>query len=187
MLNKLANFAAFQLGWFACIVGAGTGHPWIGVVVVFLSVAIHLVLLPRRNKLVALVLSALILGLLLDGVLLILGVVQFPDRAQLITPVPLWMLFMWANLALTIPISLQWMQRRYALAAALGLAGGPAAYYSGMKLDAVIISDSLGISLLCIGLVWAIAMPALLYVHNWVNFAAVQRPTEHNETEGLAS
>lgn len=186
MLNKLANFAAFQLGWFACIVGAGTGHPWIGVVVVLISVAIHSTLLPRRNELVALVIFAMLLGLLSDGLLLILGVVQFPDRARLITPVPLWMIFMWANFALTIPISLQWMTKRYSLAALLGFVGGPVAYYTGMKLDAVLISGTTQVSLFLIGLEWGIAMPVLMYVHNQISFNADQERAAQTATEGMA-
>ena len=185
MIIKLANFGAFQLGWFACIFGAGNGYPWVGVVVVLASVAIHLALMPERNKLVTLVLFAMLLGLISDGILLFLGVVQFPDRARLITPVPLWMIFMWANFVLTIPISLRWLTKRYALAAILGFVGGPAAYYTGMKLDAVRISDTLQLSLFYIGLEWGVAMPILMYTYNQIGYKAPQERIAQGAAEGL--
>lgn len=164
MLSKVSNFIAFQLAWFACILGAGNGYPWLGVIAVTVSVLIHITLIQRRTSFAALLFSAFLIGFLFDSVMMLLGVLRFPDHAMLITPVPLWMLMMWVNLAVTIPFSLSWMKKRYAMAAAFGLIGGPGAYYTGMKLGAVQLGSDMLRSLLLVGLEWAIAMPLLMLV-----------------------
>ncbi len=38
-MRLLLNFAAFQIGWFACVLGAANGFPWLGPVVVAAVVA----------------------------------------------------------------------------------------------------------------------------------------------------
>ncbi len=40
--RTLVNFVAFQAGWFACVLSAANGRPWLGVLVVGLIVALHL-------------------------------------------------------------------------------------------------------------------------------------------------
>ena len=39
----IANFLLFQVAWFACVMGAGNGMPWLGVAVTFVTVGWHLV------------------------------------------------------------------------------------------------------------------------------------------------
>ena len=40
-LRGVLSFAAMQLGWFACVVGAAHGHPWLGPAVVLATLALH--------------------------------------------------------------------------------------------------------------------------------------------------
>jgi hypothetical protein len=48
MIGKIVNFVGFQSGWFACVLGAAAGCPWLGLVVVAGVVALHLAL--RRPR-----------------------------------------------------------------------------------------------------------------------------------------
>ena len=50
----------------------------------------------------------------------------------------------------------------YVLGIVLGAAGGPAAYYAGVRLGAIEFQASLTISFLSLALVWAAALPLLL-------------------------
>ena len=45
-MHKLINFLLFQIGWFAAVLGAAHGAPWLGVVVVPLVLGLHLALSP---------------------------------------------------------------------------------------------------------------------------------------------
>ncbi len=41
-MKLMLNFVAFQLGWFACVLGAANALPWLGPVVVATVVSLHL-------------------------------------------------------------------------------------------------------------------------------------------------
>jgi hypothetical protein len=74
------------------------------------------------------------------------------------------MVALWFAFATTMHTSLGWLAGRYRLAALLGVVGGPLSYYSGARLGALSFPEELVTSLLIIGLVWAAAMPTLLWV-----------------------
>lgn len=185
MLSKVSNFIAFQLAWFACILGAGNGYPWLGVIAVTVSALIHIALIQCRKSFAALLFSAFLIGFLFDGVMMMIGVLRFSDHATLITPVPLWMLMMWVNLAITIPFSLSWMNKRYAMAAVFGFIGGPGAYYTGMKLGAVQLGSDVLLPLVLVGLEWAIAMPLLMFVASRVQAESCSDSAELPTQEGV--
>ena len=46
-MRLFINFLAFQLGWFASVLGAAHGLPWAGPVVVAMVVMLHLRLVRR--------------------------------------------------------------------------------------------------------------------------------------------
>ncbi len=162
MKSKVINLVVFQIAWFACILGAGFGLPWLGVVVVTLSAIVHLVYARFGRAWVVLLLMAFVLGWGFDWLVFRSGAMGYPEHARLLTAVPLWMPFMWVNLATTLHLSMAWMKRRYVIAVLFGFLGGPGAYFTGMKLDAVVLGDDLLRSLLIIGVEWAVAMPLLL-------------------------
>ena len=56
-----------------------------------------------------------------------------------------------------------WLRRRYLLAAALGLTGGPLAFLAGERLGAVSFLPPRVSHLLLLGLCWSVARPLLVY------------------------
>ncbi|MBO6514831.1 MAG: DUF2878 domain-containing protein [Phycisphaerales bacterium] len=161
MIPKILNVVVFNVCWFACILGAGAGQPWIGVIAVVLSAAFHILLSKSRFALATLYLTSFLVGFAADTLVLSTGAMSFPTHAELILPVPLWMTFMWVNFATTLTLSMSWIRGRSVVAALFGLVGGPGAYYTGMKLDAVNLNESLWFALGIIGIQWAIALPIL--------------------------
>ena len=161
-MAKLANFIAFQAGWWACILGAANDRPLIGPAVVVALIAVHLAVTRRRGEL-ALVLFAVLLGLVLDGGLSAAGLLQFDaSDAPFVGPLPLWMVALWANFAPSLGHALGWMRRRYWLGLLFGVLGGPSTYYAGTRLGALQFGDDPVTSLIGITLVWALAMPLML-------------------------
>lgn len=57
-----------------------------------------------------------------------------------------------------------WLRRRYWLACALGVCGGPLAYYTGQRLGAMRLGNPLAISLMVIAIEWSLVTPALVYL-----------------------
>lgn len=177
MLSKWVNLLVFQLAWFACILGAGFGLPWLGVAVVVLSAIGHLAYVRFDRGWMALLVCAFLLGWVCDWMVLRTGAMGYPQHAHLLTEVPLWMPFMWVNIATTLHLSLGWMKGRYVLAMLFGFLGGPGAYFTGMKLDAVLLGDDLLRSLLIIGVEWAIAMPLLIIIAEKFSVHATEHET----------
>ncbi len=164
MKTKLINFALFQAGWFACVLGAAQGYPWLGVLVVGVVALIHLRFFRRRRSEAALLIAALMGGAAADLAVVQLGFMSFPEHAQLGWLVPLWMPMMWVNFAMTLHLSMRWMLGRYAIGALFGGLGGPLAYYTGAKLGAIELTAPLWLSLSAIGVQWAVAMPVLIKI-----------------------
>jgi len=159
-MRKIVNFILFQAAWFAAVLGAAHGMPWLGVIAVPLALALHLALSPAWRPELLLALAAAGTGFVFDSILIAAGMFS---PVPYILPSPfssLWMVMLWVNLATTMNVSMGWLSGRYALAAVFGAIGGPAAYYSGAKLGAMTAMPDPG-GLAGIGIAWAIAMPLL--------------------------
>jgi len=49
-MRSVLNFAAFQIGWFAAVLGAGHSMPWLGVVIVPLVLLVNLAFSADRRQ-----------------------------------------------------------------------------------------------------------------------------------------
>ena len=153
------NVAAFQALWFASVLGAANGLPWLGPVVLTMWLSVHLN--RARGGEWRLISAAALVGLIGDSALVLAGQIAFPDVARLGAPTTIWMVALWAGFAATLRWSLRWMLGRYALGAALGAIAGPLSYFAGSTFGALDLLAGTQ-SLVFIGLEWAVAMPLLL-------------------------
>ncbi len=159
----LANFAAFQIGWFACVLGAAHALPWAGAGIALAIVALHLARAGRPRAELALVLIAAGIGALWDSGLAALGWIRFASGVLVEGTAPYWIVAMWMLFATTLNVSLAWLKRRMALAVLFGALGGPLAYLGGAKLGAVTLVAQ-GPALVALALGWAVITPLLLEV-----------------------
>lgn len=152
------NLLAFQAGWFATVLGAAHGLPWLGPIAVLAAVVLHLMLTTQRLSELKLLAVALILGLIFEQALLDAGLVSYPGDPD---GVPLWMLALWPLFATTLNVSLAWFKPRLGLAALAGTLAGPLAYASGETLGAIRLH---GPALWLLAAGWALVFPLLLAV-----------------------
>lgn len=163
MAKKLLNMALFQAAWFATVLGAANGMPWIGPLAMLPVLAIHLALADNRPGELILLAAAGILGFLFDTALVASGVF-LPVPYLLPHPFsPPWMVALWLNFAATLNVSLAWLRGRYLPAMVFGAIGGPLAYYSGAKLGATEGLPSLG-GILVLAIGWGIMTPVLFRI-----------------------
>jgi hypothetical protein len=157
------NFIAFQLGWFACVLGAAHGHAWAGTGVALAIVAWHLgrASAPRRE--LVLILIAAGIGALWDSALAALGWVRYPNGVLIAGIAPHWIVALWMLFATTLNVSLGWLKRSMPLAAVFGAIGGPLAYLGGAKLGAMEWVEP-GAALAALALGWAVLTPLLLQI-----------------------
>jgi hypothetical protein len=160
-MNLLMNVAAFKLGWISSVVGGAQQIPWLGPVVVFAAVALHLARAQRPNSEFMLILSCGLLGAVFDSALVAAGWVTFPSGMFSELMAPYWIVTMWMLFGTTINLSMRWMRGRPLLAAVFGFVGGPLAYMGGYKIGGIqFVDQTAAIAMLAIG--WAVMMPLLM-------------------------
>lgn len=157
----VANFVLFQLGWLGCILAAARGWPMVGTGCVAAAVAWHLLLSARPRSEALLVVLAMGLGLLVEGVMVRFGLISYTSGQWLAALPPLWILSLWGLLATTFNVSMGWLRGRPWLAAVMGAVAGPLSYAAGVRLGAAQFSDA-NLALAALALAWALAMPLLM-------------------------
>lgn len=162
------NLLLANLNWFACVLAGAHGWSALPAVVLALAVGLHLGVVAQPARELALLVAAALLGWGVDSALASSGLLHFVPPAAGWVSSPLYMVVLWVNFATTLAGCLRWLRGRYALGSALGLLGGPLAYWSGARLGAIQLSPPTWLALAAIGLAWALATPALLALHHWL-------------------
>jgi hypothetical protein len=176
MIRLLANFASSEAGWFACVLGAAYGQPWIGPVVVLVLVSIHLGLVKKPGDEVRLMLAAVSMGLLADSLLVATGLVSYPNGTWIPGFAPYWILAMWAMFATTLNMSMRWLRGRTLLAALLGAIFGPLAYLAGEELGAIRFEERT-LAIAALAVIWTVCMPLLVgLASRWNGVSEPRRP-----------
>lgn len=164
--RKVWNFVLFQIGWFACILGAAHQKLWIALTASVIIVGIYLWLRATARADYKLLAVALLYGIVVDTILVQLGWIQFESPFPWKWLSPLWMWALWLVFATTLKESMSWLQGKYLLSALLGGIAGPLCYEAGARLGAAQWpSPEIQVfGLIYLAVVWAFAMPTLLYV-----------------------
>lgn len=161
-VTMLVNIGLYYAGWLACVLGAAGGHWEIGAAAGVALVGIHLGLAARRAVEWRLLLTVAPIGYAVDSVQAAAGLLVFAAGQPAWWAAPIWIGVMWMLFSATLRFAFAWLVGRWLLAAALGAAGGPAAYYAGHRLGAVDFHPVTGLSLAVLALVWAALLPALV-------------------------
>lgn len=164
----LVNFIGFQVGWFACVLGAANDKELLGIFIALGIVIYHVVNQGDSLKELKLVLAATAIGLFWETWVLNLDILRYPSHPDALFWAPTWLIMMWALFATTINLSMGWLKGRWVLAVFMGAIFGPLAFIGGERLGAVVFLDStLSIITLCVG--WGLLMPLLLWIAERIN------------------
>lgn len=158
------NFVLFQIGWFACVLGAAKQMPWLGVATVIAIIFWHLSQTKQAKqakKELQLLLIVLLIGGTFDQIMLNHQLISYQAHGWINTIVPVWILALWAEFVTVLNVSLRWMKGRWLIAVLFGAIGGPLAYMGAEKLGAVTLNH-LPVSYIVLSLGWAILTPLLL-------------------------
>jgi hypothetical protein len=163
-VRKFANFALFQLAWYASVEAASRGHVWIGPLAVALLLLAHLAWLGMRARDVGIALLIGLAGGALDSGLMNAGVLAYPGShgAWPSALAPPWIAGRWAAFATLPRLSMAWLAHRPIAAVVLGAVGGPLSYRAGVAMDAVAVPASELLTYGVLALQYAIATPLLL-------------------------
>ena len=157
----VVNFILFQIGWFACVIGAAKQMPWLGVATVLAIVIWHLTQAKQAKKELQLLIIALVIGGTFDQIMLNHQLITYQAHGWSSMIVPVWILALWAEFVTVLNVSLRWMKGRWLVAVLFGAIGGPLAYMGAEKLGAVTLNH-LPISYVALSVGWACLTPLLL-------------------------
>ncbi len=160
-LWTLINVAGFNAVWFSSVLGAANGMPWLGPLVFAPFCALTLSRGGKAAEDGAAMLVCAATGLILDSSYVWMGLVSYASPWPSTQALPIWLLIMWLNFALTMNHSLAWLASRPWLAALFGAFGGATSYYAGSRLGALTFEAQPLVVVSVIGIAWAIALPLL--------------------------
>jgi hypothetical protein len=162
-LAVLRNVVLYQLGWFAAVLLAAAGRPWIAALALVPLLAVHVWLSADPLSEVRLLALAALVGLAWDSAVMATGWQHYDGGQWLPALAPLWVVALWAQFATLLRVSLYWLRGRPVLAAVLGAIGGPIAWAAGARFGAVRFTDlSAALALQAAG--WAALTPALVWL-----------------------
>ena len=163
-MAKFWNFVLFQVGWFACILGAAHQQVLWAVIGSLAYIVFHIWRSQTPKLELSLLLKVLSFGIVTDSLLMYLGIIDFKNAWPSPYLSPAWMWALWLLVASTLNGSLSWLQGKLVLGVVLGAICGPLSYEAGIRMGAANWgsgSQILGLGL--ISLIWAVAMPLFFY------------------------
>ncbi len=158
--RKAFNFLGFQIGWFACILGAAHGYAWAGPAVVAGLFSAHLFIEPARRRELRLALISAVFGILFDSAFAATGLLVYAGSLVGWLSPP-WLIAMWVNFSMTLRSSMSWLLGRPLVATVAGAVFGPLAYLAGERLGAVNFSTPRWVGIMALAVAWGIAVPQL--------------------------
>ena len=155
----------FQCGWFACVLSGARRHLLLPIAAATVVIALNLWLL--RGRLadgIRLVVYVTLVGLIVESINLTTGVFTLTHPTRYAWLCPAWLLLLWPMFATMLRGPLTWLSGRYGLSVLLGAIFAVPNYFVGERLGAVTLNSHLFYTVTVLVLVWAIAMPVMVWL-----------------------
>jgi hypothetical protein len=161
-----AEWVGFQLVWFACALGAAQGDGRLGVVAALAYVAAALAMRGWPRSVVIVVAVSTAAGVVAETAFVALGLIRHVATWPLAALAPAWIVALWFAFGVTIDSMARILGGRpIAVQAIVGFVFGPLAYWAGARLGTLTLGTPEAVALAATGLVWAVALPALILLH----------------------
>jgi len=168
-----ANLLGNQVVWLCAVAGAGQGLQWPALISAGIYVASQLLMSPHPRKDLCLIVFAMACAFGVDGVAAAGGSVLYAAAPWGWIPPP-WILTLWASFAMTLTVSMAFLQRHWLLPVVFGLLLAPLAYVSASRgFAAVQFSAPAWHGLLVLGATWAAALTLLCRVARQAPFQPI--------------
>jgi len=158
MSTTTVNYALYQTGWLAAILGAALHQEAVGVSLALLLTAVHVALVRERRIEIRLLVGVVAAGYILESLQLAAGTYHtqttlLPDGSP-----AAWLLVLWAQFATTFRFSLRRILQHPVWAILFGALGGPLAFVAADRLGALDLLAPVSHGMLRLALAWAVAL-----------------------------
>jgi len=168
-MRNAANLVGFQAAWWAAVLLAARGLDGLSILAVLAAASLHFGIWRqewRREVLTVVVITSA--GFIIESAFTASGAYGAPGWRPAAFVCPVWLAFMWTNLAVTLNASLGWMAGRPLAAAVFGAIGGPSSYYAAARFGAITMPEDPTVTLVALTAAWAAMTPALFVAARWV-------------------
>lgn len=155
-----ATLIAYELVWFAAVIGAGHGLAWPGAAAAGLFALWRLAASRCRWIELKLIAVTVALALVLEGLWVTSGLIAY-SAPWPVPNAPAWLMGVWVAFALTIVPLFGYLRGRPKLAVLIGAVGGPLAYAGAARGHALQFSPPAWRGLAALSFGWAIVLPSL--------------------------
>lgn len=159
--RSLVYFLIGQAAWFACVLSAARGLPWLGTMLVSTLVALHVWRAARPIEEFKLLLSVVFIGAVWESVLVFSGAINYPSGMLIPRVAPYWIPALWALFAAQFNTTYRWLKTRIWLAPIVGAIAGPLSFRAGAELGALNFGKPLVAAMALAG-GWAILLPVIV-------------------------
>lgn len=163
-LGRVAALARGVLGfkavWLCAVLGAANGAAWLGPLALLAFAGLQILCSANRRREALVLAAGLAMGVALETVLAKTGWVDYAPGWPAPALAPAWIVALWGGFSLMSIDGLAWLRGRRFMAALLGAAGGPFAYYAGISLGAG--AGATTAFYVALGLFYAAATPLLV-------------------------
>ncbi|PKG38481.1 DUF2878 domain-containing protein [Psychromonas sp. Urea-02u-13] len=150
------NFLSFQSAWFVAVTLQQQG-----ILILITLLICHFLMSRYRVRDFYSVFFITLLGSLVDLICAFTGLFLFDDGHLL----PLWLLLLWANFALTFHYSMGWLMRSpLVVQAILGGVSGSLSYFSAYKLGAVDYAFTTELTIFALVVIWSVTLPVYVFI-----------------------
>lgn len=171
-VRDVAEWVGFQLVWLACALGAAQGDSRPGMVAALVYVTLALAARGWPRSLLILVAASAAAGVVAETALVAVGLLRHTATWPLAGLAPAWIVALWLAFGVTIDSLARILGGRSILVqATVGFVFGPLAYWAGARLGALNLGTPDAMALAATGLVWALALPALMDLHSRLHMA----------------
>ena len=161
-IKNIINIIGFNIGWWACVLGAANDLTYLGPVIMILFLIVHYYLFVSDIKEIYLVLIIGTIGTIIDSLLFLSGSFIYAGAySNQILIAPMWITAMWMGFSATVNHSMSWLKDKWLIMVICGIVFGPAAFFTGEKFGAIEFHLSALFSVLVIAIVYGILMPAI--------------------------
>jgi hypothetical protein len=159
------NVIGFQMVWLVCVIGAGRGTWWPGLIVAAVFAVLTLAFAPERQRDLRTLSIALPAGFAMDSILVQSQCLQFASPYPIPGLAPIWIMALWLGFALTLNHSLRSIYAKALPTFLFGLLGGPIAYgIASLRFEAMSIQGGTLQCAIWVGLVWGFGLSAIRWL-----------------------
>lgn len=152
----ILNALSFQITWPLCVLGGS----WVALAVTIAVVIFHLQIVRDTRREFIFLLQCGVIGFVCDLLLVQGGVMNTSSGLP-----PVWLTCLWILFGTTVGYPMRIFHGRLWTSVAAGAVFAPLSYFSGARLAGIPLMKPEWVSLVIVGLLWALVFPLLIHLY----------------------